>query len=476
MKRAGKSGSDAAGEVRSDATDTVSAAGKKSWAESAGVGDRDGFMGLSGAAGQAIALLGTLILLLGCPAFVIILWYINCKLNGSLAEFVALVGAEGPAGLWKLWPSPGQEAWAIIGVFGLVEALLQLFLPGKTFHGPTSPKGNVPVYKANGMPAYVTTLLLFFGVWKSGMYNPARVYDLLGEIFAALNIFSLAFCAFLNLKGYIAPSSTDSGTTGSLVYDYYWGMELYPRIGKHFDIKTWTNCRVGMMGWGILVLCYAVKQYEEAGFLSDSMAVSVLLMHVYIAKFFWWETGYWKTMDIMHDRAGYYICWGCLVWVPSVYTSPAMFLVRHPMVLGAYTAAGVLAAGVACIYINYDSDRQRQVFRETDGKALIWGNKPTMITAKYTTADGATKTSLLLTSGWWGVSRHFHYLPEILASLFWSVPVQGSYVMAYFYTIFLTILLMDRAYRDDLRCASKYNKYWDEYRRLVPYKIIPYIF
>jgi Ergosterol biosynthesis ERG4/ERG24 family len=39
-----------------------------------------------------------------------------------------------------------------------------------------------------------------------------------------------------------------------------------------------------------------------------------------------WETGYWGTMDIMHDRAGYYICWGCLVWVPSVYTSPALFL------------------------------------------------------------------------------------------------------------------------------------------------------
>lgn len=68
-------------------------------------------------------------------------------------------------------------------------------------------------------------------------------------------------------------------------------------------------------------------------------------------------------MDIMHDRAGYYICWGCLVWVPSVYTSPAMYLVKHPMVLGPVLAGAVFAAGVACIYINYDSDRQRQVFR-----------------------------------------------------------------------------------------------------------------
>jgi 7-dehydrocholesterol reductase len=76
-------------------------------------------------------------------------------------------------------------------------------------------------------------------------------------------------------------------------------MELYPRIGKHFDIKTWTNCRVGMMGWGILILCYAVKQYEEAGFLSDSMAVSVLLMHVYIAKFFWY--GYLSPLPTVFE-------------------------------------------------------------------------------------------------------------------------------------------------------------------------------
>jgi 7-dehydrocholesterol reductase len=33
----------------------------------------------------------------------------------------------------------------------------------------------------------------------------------------------------------------------------------------------------------------------------------------YLVKFYMWETGYWGSMDIQHDRAGYYICWGCLV-------------------------------------------------------------------------------------------------------------------------------------------------------------------
>ncbi len=63
-------------------------------------------------------------------------------------------------------------------------------------------------------------------------------------------------------------------------------------------------------------------------------------------------------MDIMHDRAGYYICWGCLVWVPSVYTSPAMALVGTPVHLGTPLALAIFAAGAAAIWINYDSDRQ----------------------------------------------------------------------------------------------------------------------
>ena len=55
------------------------------------------------------------------------------------------------------------------------------------------------------------------------LFNPARVYDLFGEMLSALNIFSLFLCLFLYFKGKWAPSSSDSGTTGSLIYDFFWG-------------------------------------------------------------------------------------------------------------------------------------------------------------------------------------------------------------------------------------------------------------
>ena len=64
------------------------------------------------------------------------------------------------------------------------------------------------------------------------------------------------------------------------------GMELYPRLGKSFDLKTWTNCRMGMMGWAFWILCFAVKQYQTFGHVSNAMMVSVLLMEIYIFKFF----------------------------------------------------------------------------------------------------------------------------------------------------------------------------------------------
>ena len=39
--------------------------------------------------------------------------------------------------------------------------------------------------------------------------------------------------------------------------------------------------------------------------------------------------------------------------------------------------------------------------------------------------------------------------------------------------MFLTILLVDRAGRDDARCRAKYGRFWDQYCERVPYRICP---
>src|SRR5712691_6412590 len=228
-----------------------------------------------------------------------------------------------------------------------------------------------------------------------------------------------------------------------------------------------------MMGWSLILISFAAKQYENNGVLSDAMAVAVALQLFYITKFFWWEIGYLRSLDIAHDRAGFYICWGCLVWLPLIYTSSTLYLVDHPHHLGASLAVPMLCVGLGAVLITYLADAQRQEVRRTEGKVKVWGKAPVLIRAHYKTSRGETKTNLLLASGWWGLARHFHYLPELVGAVCWTAPALFDDALPYFYPLFLTILLVHRAWRDDERCAAKYGADWEAYRARVPYRIIP---
>ena len=135
----------------------------------------------------------------------------------------------------------------------------------------------------------------------------------------------------------------------------------------------------------------------------------------------------------------------------------------------------MIAVGVLMIGVNYAADAQRLHFRQQNGNCMIWGKKAEYIVAEYTTDNGKKMTSLLLTSGYWAISRHFHYIPEIMAAALWSMPAGFSVFLPYFYLTFVIILLFDRAFRDDARCHAKYQKHWDKYTERVPALIIPKI-
>jgi 7-dehydrocholesterol reductase len=456
---------------------------------------------------------GPLFLMTTTPVFSIVFYHVVALQKGDFLGFAQVCWQEGlfPT-VYSIWPSPWDvETWQMILAFLGFELLLQRYLPGKRFEATVTPKGNRPVYTANGMMAYLVTLATLLILTYLGIIRPARVHEKFGNILSSMNVLALAFCALLLAKGHLAPSTTDSGTNGNWITDFYWGMELYPNI-LGWDVKMFTNCRAGMMFWAVGILCFAHYNMEQnQGTLQLGMAVNVALQLVYITKFFYWEmgtycteqqnnyhvqyvvynwirssiiispsaillsyVGYMCSMDIQHDRAGYYICWGCLVWVPAVYTSHSFYLAQHAPELTGGVALLIFLFGFAMIFMNFDSDNQRYVFRQTNGKCVLWGRTPRKIEATYVTEKGETRTSLLLVDGYWRWSRHFHYVPEILASLAWSAPALATGLVGpYFYVMFLTILLTDRAYRDDDRCRKKYAQHWDEYCKTVPYKIVP---
>jgi len=257
--------------------------------------------------------------------------------------------------------------------------------------------------------------------------------------------------------------------------DFFWGTELHPHVGD-FNIKQFSNCRLGMMGWSVIINCMLVKQFEIYGYVSNSMLISTLIQQFYILKFFYWEDGYFNTLDIMYDRLGFYIYWGVTCWIPGIYCLVSLFLVKNPFQLSPLHAASIIALGIFSVVANYDADYQKQRVRETLGKTTIWGKKPEVVVAKYQTSDGLTRESLLLVSGWWAISRHVHYIPEILLSVAWTLPAGTNHLLPWFYVVYLTVLLLHRLGRDEIRCSEKYGADWKKYCALVPAQLIPYIY
>ena len=132
------------------------------------------------------------------------------------------------------------EAWIFFGVFMLLAAFLCL-MPGSTRYGPATATGHVPKYTDNGLLHCFLFSAVFFGCSNlgAGLYDVGVIYDVFPPLIGALNITGLLFCLFLYVKGLSFPSTKDCGSSGSIVIDYYWGTELYPRflgLGGHFAL------------------------------------------------------------------------------------------------------------------------------------------------------------------------------------------------------------------------------------------------
>lgn len=408
-------------------------------------------------------------LLVLSPPSVIALWVAVAHFDADLSA----IWSAGIVGFCRHCPAPSLWAAAVLAGFMAFEAVLLRLLPGPEHLGPVTPSGARPAYRGNGVAAFVVTLGTFVLLsGPVGLFDAAVVYDRFGELLVTASLAALLGCVALYFKGVYRPCSRDAGASGRPVFDFFWGTELHPTLGR-MQLKQLINCRFSMMGWAVIVVAFAMKQYAATGALSVAMAVNVGLQLVYIFKFFWWERGYFDSLDIMHDRFGFYICWGVCAFLPSLYPVASLFLTEHAPAMPVLTGTALFVAGCAAIWINYQADRQRQLCRATDGDCTIWGRKPTVIRARYTPADGQPRESLLLVSGYWGIARHFHYVPEILLAAAWTAPVGFGHVLPWSYVLFLTALLVDRAARDDRRCATKYGSYWDTYRARVPWRIVP---
>lgn len=396
-------------------------------------------------------------MLVGLPPLTYYLWICLTFYDGALVA---------PAPLSELsrmadrLPGPTLPAVLAYAAWLLLQAVLQVAAPGTLRTGTPLAGGSRLTYRLNGWFSFWCSWIVVLAAAWAGWIAPTFAYDQFGPLLTIANIVAFGFAGYLSVSGRRSP---DRRETGHPLYDYFMGVSLNPRV-RGFDFKFFCESRPGLILWVVINASLAAKQYELHGRVTTPMLLVNAFQFLYVADYFFHEEAILTTWDIKHERFGWMLCWGDLVWVPFTYTIQAYYLVTHPHELTAAATAGIVALNMAGYAIFRSANIQKHRFR-SDPTRPVWGRPPEYIR----TASG----SLLLTSGWWGVARHLNYLGDLMMGLAWCLPTGFERPLPYFYIVYFLILLIHRERRDHATCLEKYGPDWETYCRKVRWRIVP---
>lgn len=373
------------------------------------------------------------------------------------------------------WPS-GEKlfTWEAMGVFMMwmgFQIALHLVLPGQQVQGTVVDQKTQTrlTYKLTGLRNFIVTLGLvgYFGFYRR-ILNLGWAYDNYVPLMTASVCFSFALSVYLYARSFVPGRvlAKHGSISKQPVYEFFMGRELNPRIGP-LDLKEFCELYPGLIGWIVLNLAMAHKQLTETGSVSASMVLVNIFQGIYVFDALYFERAILTTMDITTDGFGFMLAFGDLAWVPFTYTVQARILVTRSPVLSHMAILAIVILKIAGYVMFRGANSQKDLFRRDP-------THPRVAHLKTLATKRGTK---LIVSGWWGVSRHINYFGDWVMGLSWCLPVGwNSGIVPYFYAIYFAILLIHREQRDEESCREKYQSDYDRYCKIVPYRIIPFVY
>ena len=407
---------------------------------------------------------GTFVISTGLPVLIIAL-YFACNANGCPAN-----GAAVWQQIWSTrWLSREALGAYLTWLLGLM--VLDVIVPGATVPGTTLRTGKKLQYKFNGTRIILLlAITLAYRAWATAWELPELqfIYNHFLEIANSTLVVAFVLSTYL----YIASFGTDSegqpklcalgGNSGNAMYDWFIGRELNPRIGS-LDLKLFLEMRPGLLLWILINLAMAHHQYLKFGQVSWSIVLVTVFQAYYVIEGTFYEKGLVSMIDTTTDGLGFMLVFGDISLVPFTYCLQTRFLADHPIALSWLAIAAIVAVYVGGILVFRLSNNEKNGFKAGD---------PKYAHLKYLETPTGSK---LLVTGWWGTARHINYFGDWISAWACCLPC-GLHLIPYYYMAYFAALLIHRNERDEAKCSAKYGATWDEYKRQVPYKFIPYLY
>uniref|UniRef100_A0A8C1G161 Delta(14)-sterol reductase LBR n=1 Tax=Cyprinus carpio TaxID=7962 RepID=A0A8C1G161_CYPCA len=328
--------------------------------------------------------------------------------------------------------------------------------------------GKTLKYRINGFYALLlTAVAVGVAVYQEVDLSYIHAHFLQFYTSALLIVTLLSVYLFVRSRWASEDELAPGGNSGYIIYDFFMGRELNPRI-KNFDIKFFCEMRPGLMGW--VLINFAMLQAEMKHQNLENPSPAMLLVNIFqllwVVDGFWHEEKLLTMMDIVYDGFGFMLTFGDLAFVPFTFTCQAYYLVSHPNELSLFWIITLITMNGVGYYIFRKANSQKFAFRKNPSDPAV---------SHLKTIPTATGKSLIV-SGLWGWVRHPNYLGDIIMGLAWSLPCGFNHLIPYFYLIYLITLLVHRNARDERQCRKKYGSAWEEYCKAVPYRIFPGIY
>ncbi|MCW2542429.1 MAG: delta(((1)))-sterol reductase [Frankiales bacterium] len=448
-------------------------------ATSSGLGRRSKAPAIEWEFGGPVGVLGVMV---GSHLLVYYLWISVTFYKGSIARPTSW--SDLLPFLGRMWSHviggalPNAPAVLLYGGFLTVELFFAWVLPGPRVLGlPIDEEGGRKrVYHCNGAASWYATLALVALLHFTGLVPITEYAKNLGPMLttAVLIADTVAVSAYVTA----VRAGMQVRMTGSVVYDFFMGAVLNPTIGR-IELKFFTVARISFFLLFVLTCSAAVQYYDLYGHVSWPLLFMVAAHGLYANACAKGEECIPSSWDIFHEKWGWMLIFWNLAGVPWVYSFNSYFLLVNPSVTHSVGFLGFLFVALLAAYFVWDtSQSQKNRFRMQERGTgirrrtfpqLPWG---TLQNPRYlVTESGHT----LLIDGWWRYARKIHYTADLAMAVLWGLACGFSGALPYFYPAFFTLMIIHRGRRDEKRCSTKYGDSWEQYKRVVPKKFIPYI-
>jgi len=291
------------------------------------------------------------------------------KEGETFSEFLRTLVQLARDGAW-----PSAKAWAMYWTFFIFEGILYCLMPGIWTKGKPLPHANGLRldYYCSGSWSWWTTIVLALGLHFTGIFKLYTIIDEFGPLMsvAILSGFAVAIIAYTSA----IYRGKQHRMTGSMIYDFFMGAELNPRMFGILDFKMFFEVR---LPWYILFLITtgtAARQYENYGYVSGEVGLLLLAHFLYANACSKGEECIVPTWDMYYEKWGFMLIFWNLAGVPLTYCHCTIYLANHDPSTYSWNKYALAALYVVYLFVYWvwdTTNSQKNRFRAKDSGGAI---------------------------------------------------------------------------------------------------------